>query len=282
MALELSLRAASPVPIEVDGLLPDIVREKTRGEVERFRISHGNEQVPLAELFHVEGNANDNRIVFLGDMAGVHSIGAGLNGGSIHVAGHAGRHAGSEMTAGELAIDGDAADWLGAEMHGGLIRVRGSAANQVGAAYRGSPRGMTGGAIIVHGNAGDEIAHTMRRGLSSHRRRGRRLSRDQHDRRQPVRFRSVRHPPGRRHAARNVGGVPDVDRRCYPRFARRALPTAIRARLSAKARGTRLPVAAELAEASYELFHGDLVTVGRGEILVRGRHPRYSHRLPPR
>ncbi len=50
-------------------------------------------------------------------------------------------------------------------MQGGLIHVRGRAGNLVGAAYRGSPRGMTGGTILVDGDVGDEVGHTMRRGL---------------------------------------------------------------------------------------------------------------------
>jgi formylmethanofuran dehydrogenase subunit C len=50
-------------------------------------------------------------------------------------------------------------------MHGGFIRVRGDAGHLVGAAYRGSERGMTGGTILVHGRVGNEVAHTMRRGL---------------------------------------------------------------------------------------------------------------------
>ena len=33
-----------------------------------------------------------------------------------------------------------------------------------GAAYRGNARGMTGGVILVDGNAGNEIGHGMRRG----------------------------------------------------------------------------------------------------------------------
>jgi formylmethanofuran dehydrogenase subunit C len=50
-------------------------------------------------------------------------------------------------------------------MRGGLIQVKGDAGHQVGAAYRGSRRGMCGGAILVHGSAGNEIGSTMRRGL---------------------------------------------------------------------------------------------------------------------
>lgn len=50
-------------------------------------------------------------------------------------------------------------------MKGGLIEVRGGAGHLVGAVYRGGHKGMTGGTILIHGNAGNEIGHSMRRGL---------------------------------------------------------------------------------------------------------------------
>jgi formylmethanofuran dehydrogenase subunit C len=50
-------------------------------------------------------------------------------------------------------------------MRGGRIHVRGNAGHLVGAAYRGSRAGMRGGVILVEGNAGNEIGGTMRRGL---------------------------------------------------------------------------------------------------------------------
>ena len=76
MPLELTLRSLSSVPIEVDGLVPDALAGKSLAEVERWPIFRGNEQLPLAELFHVRGATGDGRIVFQGDMPGVHRIGA--------------------------------------------------------------------------------------------------------------------------------------------------------------------------------------------------------------
>ena len=49
-------------------------------------------------------------------------------------------------------------------MKGGVIHVHGGAGHLVGAAYRGSPAGMRGGMILVDGNAGNEIGHSLRRG----------------------------------------------------------------------------------------------------------------------
>src|SRR5947209_4786970 len=54
-----------------------------------------------------------------------------------------------------FAVSGDPAD----EVH-----ERGKAGHLVGAAYRGSAKGMTKGMILVGGEAGNEIGHSMRRG----------------------------------------------------------------------------------------------------------------------
>ena len=50
-------------------------------------------------------------------------------------------------------------------MRGGLVRVAGNAGHLLGAAYRGSPKGMRGGTILVEGSAGNEAGCAMRRGL---------------------------------------------------------------------------------------------------------------------
>jgi formylmethanofuran dehydrogenase subunit C len=165
MPLTLQYRGDTRVPVEIEGFTPGWAAGKSLAEIERFEIFHGNRKLPLAEMFTITGDSADRRFDFEGDLAGVHWIGAHMDGGTIHIHGPAGRHVGSEMSAGEIVVHGNAEGWLGAEMHGGLIHVHGDAGHLVGAAYRGSAKGMTGGTILVDGNAGNEIGHTMRRGL---------------------------------------------------------------------------------------------------------------------
>jgi formylmethanofuran dehydrogenase subunit C len=165
MPLRLVYKGQTGVPVEVEGLVPRTVREMPLADIQRFQIFHGNEKLPLADFFSVSGSVTDGVIDFEGNLAGVHWIGAGMSEGLIHVAGDAGRHVGSEMTGGEMHVSGNAGDWVGGEMHGGLIHVRGSAGHLIGSAYRGSRRGMTGGTILIGGDVGNEIGHTMRRGL---------------------------------------------------------------------------------------------------------------------
>lgn len=165
MPLLLRLKNRSAIPLEVDALQLETVREQSTADAAKTLIQHGNVQVPLGEVLDVSGSAADNEIVWEGDCSAIKLIGAGLKEGRIRVEGDVGMHLGAQMRGGEILVSGNAADWLGAEMHGGRIHVRGNAGNLIGAVYRGGRRGMTGGEILVDGHAGSEVGHTMRRGL---------------------------------------------------------------------------------------------------------------------
>jgi formylmethanofuran dehydrogenase subunit C len=165
MSLILTYHAQTTVPIEIEGVTPDRLRDKALPEIERLEVFHGNRKVPLGELFRASGDPSDGRIDFEGDLRGVHYIGYGMTEGEVHVHGNAGRHVGGEMNGGTIRVEGDAGDWVGGEMHGGLIHVRGSAGHLIGAAYRGSKRGMTEGTILIGGEVGNEIGAAMRRGM---------------------------------------------------------------------------------------------------------------------
>jgi formylmethanofuran dehydrogenase subunit C len=166
MPLTICLRTPSAIPLEVDTVVLDTVRAQSVDDVQRTLIQRGNRQVPLGEFFSVSGSAaDDNTLVWQGDLAKVKLIGTKLAGGTVRVEGDAGMHLGAEMTGGEVIVDGNVADWCGAELHGGRIVVRGNAGHLVGAVYRGGHKGMTNGEILIHGDAGNEVGHGIRRGL---------------------------------------------------------------------------------------------------------------------
>ena len=165
MTLQIELTASTTIPVEVEGITPDVVRDMDLKEIEALEIFEGNNQAALADFFSVSGDPSDEHIRFLGELSGVHWIGTKMQSGQITIEANAGRHVGSEMSGGRIDVMGDVSDWVGAEMKGGMIHVRGRAGHLVGAAYRGSAVGMRGGTILVDGNAGNEVGHTMRRGL---------------------------------------------------------------------------------------------------------------------
>ncbi len=58
-------------------------RGLSHADIERFEVFHGNERRPLADFFAVSGDAADGQMVFEGNLAGVHWIGAGMNDGVV-------------------------------------------------------------------------------------------------------------------------------------------------------------------------------------------------------
>ena len=268
--LKLRLQTTTQTPIELDGILPTAIRGRSMAEVERLPIFHGNQQVALAELFAVTGDTEEERIELEGDLSGVHRMGAKLDGGEIHVAGRAGRHVGSEMKRGSIIVEGDVSDWLGAQMRGGLIHVRGSAGNLAGGAYRGSVRGMTGGKILIDGSAGNEVGHSMRRGMIA-------VGKDCGE------FVGVNMIAGTIFVFGNCGERPAAGMRrgtvgllgqkspnLLPTFRGGCLyqPLFLQLLFRSLAKEEFL-VPQETWRAGFRIFHGDSISGGRGEVLLR-------------
>ena len=269
MPLQLEYQADTCVPVEVEGLVPDIVREMSLSEIEKFEIFHGNNKLPLAELFSVTGDAGDGRMVWQGNLSGVHWIGAKMADGHVHVAGNAGRHVGSEISGGMIQVDGDAGDWVGGEMHGGLIHVRGRAGHLIGAAYRGSSRGMSGGTILIGGSAGNEIGHTMRRGLIAVGGDGGDLAGFNMLAGTILLFGNggIRHGAGMRRGT--IGLLGDRPPDLLPTFslACRHRPVALQLILAQLVRH-EFEVPDEILTAEFDVYNGDLIEGGRGEIIT--------------
>ncbi len=159
----LVLKEPLAIPVEAESICPDVFTDKSCREIENLPLHHGNRERRLGELFKVHGERSVH-IKIEGDVSRVKKIGYGMTKGRIVIKGDAGMHLGAAMTSGEIIVEGNASDWLGAEMKGGVIRVKGDAGNLVGAAYRGSKSGMNQGMIIIEGNAGNNVGERMRKG----------------------------------------------------------------------------------------------------------------------
>ena len=270
MPLQIEIHSSSNVPLEVEGILPTVVRDKSLAEIEKLPIFQGNRKLVLADFFRVTGDPTDLVMEWQGDLTGVHWLGTKLTAGKIIVPGSVGRHVGSEMRGGEILVHGNVGDWVGAEMHGGLIHVHGNAGHLVGAAYRGSAKGMTKGTILVRGNAGNEIGHSMRRGLIAI---GGNIG-DLAGINMLAGNIFVFGTAGIRHGAGMKRGTIGFFGSELPS----ALPTFRRAcrlqpeflqLLFRQLQQFDFPVPAELFATPIEMFIGDIVTGGRGELLLR-------------
>jgi len=269
MVLRLEYRSSSSVPLEVEGITPDRLRDKSLRDIEQLDVFHGNRKLPLAEFFTVTGDSADGRHEWLGDLTGVHWVGAKMTDGEILIEGNAGRHLGSEMRGGWIEVAGNAGDWVGGEMHGGLIHVHGRAGHLVGAAYRGSARGMTGGTILIDGDVGNEVGHTMRRGMLAVGGNAGDLIGCNMLAGSVFVFGDcgIRHGAGMRRGTIGLYGenpppmLPTFRRACRYR------PDFLRLVFAQLARH-RFPFSAAQREAPVDLYHGDMIEGGRGEIFI--------------
>lgn len=162
--ITLVLKEEPTVPLEAESLSPDAMASLDHGAIRALPVLLGKRQHRLEDFFDIEGAASDE-LVIQGDLRKVKWIGRGMTRGRIGIVGDVGMHLGASMKGGSIEVTGNVSDWLGAEMTGGLIRIRGNAGGQVGAAYRGSPRGMNQGTILIEGSAGIEVGMRMRRGI---------------------------------------------------------------------------------------------------------------------
>ena len=165
MPLVIEPAAHDCLSIEVDGLVPDRLADRSAADIARLVVRADARPAALGDLFRVRGSCGDRRIECRGDFSKVHRLGAGMAGGEIVVDGPVGRHAGEGMSGGLLTVSGDAGDWLAAGMSGGTVRVSGRAGDNTAAALPGCEMGMRGGMVIVGGDAGCLAGARMRRGL---------------------------------------------------------------------------------------------------------------------
>ncbi|OJW06355.1 MAG: formylmethanofuran dehydrogenase subunit C [Planctomycetales bacterium 71-10] len=165
MSLTLRRRASTGMPVDGSPIRPETFRGRPSSDAARIPLRIGDGTAELGELFDVEGDAADGRLVVEGDLADVSAIGRGMSSGTLIVRGDVGHRFAAEMSGGVADLDGSCRDWAGAEMSGGLLRIRGSAGDGLAAAFPGSRRGMREGVVLVGGDAGADVGLMMRRGL---------------------------------------------------------------------------------------------------------------------
>jgi formylmethanofuran dehydrogenase subunit C len=162
--LTLTLRDEPTVPLETEGLSPDRLATRRRGEVEALAVWHGNRRAQVGDFFAVSGSAGEELRVE-GDLRRVKFLGAGMTAGRMTIVGDAGMHTGAGMRGGELVVAGAVGDFAGVGMRGGRLVVEGSAGHHLGGPHQGERAGMRGGEIVVYGDAGEQVGAGLRRGL---------------------------------------------------------------------------------------------------------------------
>jgi formylmethanofuran dehydrogenase subunit C len=161
--LVLTLKERPPERLDLSGVLPHVLAEKTAAEIVRIGVETTRKPLTVGDVFRMRmGNARHIRIE--GGCDRLDWIGHGMTSGEIIVEGDAGSQAGRLMTGGRLTITGDAGPWVGSAMRGGEIEIGGSAGERLGGPLPGESAGMRGGTVVIRGNAGTRVGDRMRRG----------------------------------------------------------------------------------------------------------------------
>ncbi|HVE78850.1 MAG TPA: hypothetical protein VNA89_08315, partial [Gemmatimonadaceae bacterium] len=125
-AVTLTLRAAPPGPLDMDGVTPERCAGLGEREIAALDLWCGRERLALGELFAVRG-ARAAELRLAGDLALARGVGAGMRAGLLVVDGDAGDEAGRGMTGGEIEVRGDAGADAAAYARRGVIAVAGTA-----------------------------------------------------------------------------------------------------------------------------------------------------------
>lgn len=266
MSITLTLHTTPEVPLEADAITPDRLAALDTAAIACLELFHGNQRVQLGDFFTVAG-AGGEEIHVEGDLRRVKLLGFGMGRGRLTIHGPAGMHLGASMRGGEIIVEGDVGDWAGAEMSGGRIIVHGRAGHMLGSGYRGSAAGMSGGEIIVIGEAGNEIGGTMRRGLIAVGGRAGDFTGVNMIAGTIVVLGELGQRPGAGLKRGTILSLREAHLLPTYRYDCTYQPDFVRLYLRAlAAAGLTIPAAA--IDGTYRRYSGDLVAVGKGEILL--------------
>jgi formylmethanofuran dehydrogenase subunit C len=132
----------------------------TRGQ----RLVTSTSSVSAGDLFRIE-RRDDAQCVLRGDFSRLHRIGARWQHRPLRVEGSVGSGLGVSMRGGSIDVEGHAGCGVATQLIGGTIRVSGNVGDDLGGPLPGRRSGMSGGRVIVKGNAGNAVGFRLRRGL---------------------------------------------------------------------------------------------------------------------
>jgi len=264
----LTFRLSAPPAerLDLSKLTPGRLAAMPPAEIPKLVVGISTRKLTLGDAFTISGKPGDT-VTITGATSRLDFIGAELDQGTLIVEGDAGYSAGRQMKGGRLEIRGDAGPWLASALSGGLVYVKGAAAGSVGGPRPGDAFGMTGGIVVVDGDAGDRAGDRMRRGTII-----------------------VRGRCGVNAGARMLGGTiwaeqgfgtepgvlmrrgtligPAVEK-MLPTFADSGRHDLVILRvLSRYLAATLGPLAPRALSGTVRKFAGDLATIGKGEILI--------------
>lgn len=162
--LTFTLKKALPTSIDFSEITPDKLKDKALEHIRDQLLSNGKEKIKISDVFEVDGDDVEN-IVIQGDCVSARHVGSEMSFGTLTIQGNVGDYAGMRMQGGTLIVKGHAGNFTGSAMKDGVIHIQDDTGDFLGAPIPGDSFGISGGLVIVDGNAGDRAGDKMRRGV---------------------------------------------------------------------------------------------------------------------
>lgn len=165
MSFTLKLKSIPRVLVDARSISPDRFTNKSLDNIRCLKVLEGGVQTTLDTLFDVDGptasppEAKAIEITIEGSTEKLCYIGYKMSNGKIVIKGGVGHFVGYKMKGGTITIYGGARNYLGAKMVNGTIEVYGDVGHRIGSKLHGEKpgKGIRGGLIHIHGNAGAEV-----------------------------------------------------------------------------------------------------------------------------
>jgi formylmethanofuran dehydrogenase subunit C len=160
-----TLRQEPDQRLDLSVLTPDRLLGRALEEIERTEIGTTRASVKVGDVFKLR--AGDRKLLrYEGGSERFDLVGAKLLPGfEIHVEGDVGAQLGRSATGGAITVAGDAGAYVASQNAGAHIEIGGDAGDFLAAPLAGEIPGMSGGRVVVRGNAGARAGDRLRRGI---------------------------------------------------------------------------------------------------------------------
>ncbi|MCI0735439.1 MAG: formylmethanofuran dehydrogenase subunit C [Beijerinckiaceae bacterium] len=161
--LVLTLKHEPDQRLDLSPIVPHLLHGKSAKEIAAIELQTTRQKLTAGDIFKIKSGGAE-LIRFEGGSSRLDNIGLDMKAGEIAVEGDCGKSLGRGMSGGRIVASGDCGPFAGSAMSGGRIEIAGEAGGFLCAPLEGEMEGMTGGLLIVRGNAGARAGDRLRRG----------------------------------------------------------------------------------------------------------------------
>jgi formylmethanofuran dehydrogenase subunit C len=162
-SLTLVRRPDCPGPLDLAQLIPELLLARSTEEIAATQLGSESGSVALDQAFEIRDGHRD-RLILSGDFSDCQRVAAGMTVGDLLVDGSVGDFLSAEMRGGRVEVTGHAGRYACSALRGGQVTIRGNVGRHATSAPPLATRGMSGGTVLIGGDADEFLGCRLRRG----------------------------------------------------------------------------------------------------------------------